>query len=145
MASLNRMNLAEIRWIDIEHRDDERGTLTAIEPPALPFDIKRFFYMHRVPSGQERGGHAHRYTQQCAIAVAGSVTIDATHAGQTRTYVLDDPNRGLYLPPMTWVRVYAFQPLTVALVVCDTIYAPQHVVRDWDEYCRLLRAPSRMA
>ncbi len=132
------MNLADIRWIDIEHRDDDRGTLTALEASALPFDIKRIFYMHRVPDGHERGGHAHRHTQQCVIAAAGSVMIDASDGTRSESYLLDDPNRGLYLPAMTWVRLYAFRPATVALVLCDTAYNAQHVVRDWDEYCHLV-------
>jgi hypothetical protein len=64
---------------------------------------------------------------------------DGTHR---ETFVLDDPNRCLYLPAMTWTRLYGFAPGTVALVLCDTIYEPAHVVRDWDEYQRLLRQPS---
>ena len=54
--------------------------------------------MHRVPQGGERGAHAHRYTQQCLIAVAGAFTVDLSDGAATATYVLDDPNRALYLP-----------------------------------------------
>ena len=77
------MSLIEARWIDIRHNDDARGTLTALEGDELPFPVRRIFYMHRVPQGGERGAHAHRYTQQCLIAVAGAFTVDlsdgATH------------------------------------------------------------------
>ena len=139
------MNLADIRWINIEHCDDDRGTLTALEASALPFDIKRIFYMHRVPPQRDRGGHAHRHTQQGVIAVSGSVRIDASDGVRSETYLLDDPNRCLYLPAMTWVRLYDFQPSTVALVLCDTVYRPQHVVRDWDEYRGLVSASSPSA
>ena len=133
------MTLADVRWIDIDHRDDDRGTLTVLEGARLPFDIKRLFYMHQVPTDHERGGHAHRDTQQFAIAVAGRFAIDVSDVERTETYRLDDPNRGLYLPAMTWMRLHAFQPGTVALVVCNTAYNPRHVVRDWDEYRRLRR------
>ena len=135
------MSLAHARWIDIAHSDDERGTLTALEGAALPFPIKRIFYMHRVPPHHERGAHAHRYTQQCLIAVAGAFAVEVSDATRTDTYVLDDPNRGLYLPVMTWVRLHDFQPATVALVLCDTVYNPAHVVRDRNEYRRLVHAP----
>jgi dTDP-4-dehydrorhamnose 3,5-epimerase-like enzyme len=136
------MSLADIRWIDIDHQDDDRGTLTAIERAALPFEIRRIFYMHRVPSGRERGAHAHRHTQQGVIAVAGAFAIDVSDGTEQATYVMDDPNRCLYLPAMVWVRLHGFTPATVALVLCDTAYNPQHVIRDWDEYRRLLREPS---
>ena len=130
------MTLDDVRWIDIEHNDDARGTLTALEDSALPFRIRRLFYMHRVPAGQERGAHAHRHTHQCVIAVAGRVSLDVADGANAATYVLDDPNRGLYLPAMIWVRLYGFDPGTVALVLCDRPYVPEHVIRDWNEYTR---------
>lgn len=133
------MNLADVRWMPIPHADDDRGTLTAIEASALPFEIERIFYMHRVPAGGERGAHAHRYTQQIVIAASGSLMIDVSDGTRTDAFALDDPNRGLYLPAMAWVRLYGFQPATVALVLCDREYVPQHVVRNWDEYRTLVR------
>jgi hypothetical protein len=133
------MNLAAVRWMPIPHADDDRGTLTAIEEAALPFEIKRIFYMHRVPEGRGRGAHAHRYTQQIVIAVAGSFAMDVSDGLRTETFVLDDPNRALYLPAMTWVRLHGFHPGTVALVLCDRQYVPEHVVRGWDDYCQLVR------
>ena len=133
------MNLAAVRWMPIPHADDDRGTLTAIEASALPFEIKRIFYMHRIPEGGERGAHAHRFTHQIAIAASGSFRMDVSDGEYSETFVLDDPNRGLYLPPMAWVRLYAFAPGTVALVLCDREYVPRHVVRSWDEYLALRR------
>ena len=133
------MSLADARWIDLTHSDDDRGTLTALEGEAIPFPIRRIFYMHRVPARRERGYHAHRYTRQCLIPVAGAFAVEAWDAATTATYHLDDPNRGLYLPVMTWVRLYDFRRQTVALVLCDTVYDPAHVVRDRDEYARLVR------
>jgi len=133
------MKLADVRWMPIPHADDDRGTLTAIESSALPFQIERIFYMHRVPAGGERGAHAHRYTQQIIIAASGSFRMDVSDGTETQTFALDDPNRGLYLPAMTWTHLYAFEPATVALVLCDRAYVPQHVVRSWDDYRELLR------
>src|SRR5687768_6687368 len=121
------MNLAAVRWMPLPHADDDRGTLTALEASALPFEIKRIFYMHRVPEGRERGAHAHRFTKQIVIAVAGSFLIEVSDGVRTETFTLDDPNRGLFLPEMTWVRLHGFRAETVALVLCDRQYAPAHV------------------
>ena len=140
------MSLTEARWIDIRHNDDARGTLTALEGDELPFPVRRIFYMHRVPQGGERGAHAHRYTQQCLIAVAGAFTVDLSDGAATATYVaLDDPNRALYLPVMTWAHLRDFLPGTVALALCDTVYNPAHVVRSWDDYRRLVQEMSPTA
>jgi hypothetical protein len=135
------MSLAQVRWIASALTHDERGSLSAFDDPELPFPIRRFFYMHRVPLGQERGGHAHRDTQQCVVAVAGRFMMDVADGDHTATYVLDDPDRALYVPSMTWVRLYGFETGTVALVICDTKYDPGRVIRDWDHYCRLRRTP----
>ena len=81
------MSLTEARWIDIRHNDDARGTLTALEGDELPFPVRRIFYMHRVPQGGERGAHAHRYNQQCLIAVSGAFTVDLSDGAATATYV----------------------------------------------------------
>ncbi len=139
------MTLADVRWLDITHIDDDRGTLTALENSELPFAIQRIFYMHRVPSGHERGGHAHRHTDQCVIAVAGTVSIDVSDGTRTETFRLDNPNRGLYMPRMIWVRLYEFAPTAVALVLCSTPYNPRHVIRSWDDYRRLVEEPSLTA
>ena len=139
------MNLAAVRWVPIPHTDDDRGSLTVIESASLPFDIKRVFYLHRVPEGSERGAHAHRYTQQILIAQSGSLRIDVSDGMQSESFLLSDPNRGLYLPAMTWVRLYGFAPSTVMLVLCDRAYVREHVVRSWDEYCSLLSASPQTA
>ena len=133
------MNLAAVRWISIPHAADDRGTLTAIEGSTLPFELKRVFYMHGVPCGCERGAHAHRHTQQVVVAAAGSFRMDVSDGAESRTFVLDDPNRGLYLPAMTWLRLYDFVPGTVVLVLCDREYVREHVVRGWDAYRALVR------
>lgn len=131
------MTLADVRWIDFPCHEDERGVLTAVDEGVLPFRIRRFFYMHRVPPGQERGGHAHRYTQQCIVTLAGRVMLDVSDGSRHETYELDDPNRGVYMPEMMWVRLHAFAPGTVALVLCDRPYNPAHVIRDWEQFLAL--------
>ena len=135
------MSLAQVRWIGSALTHDERGSLSAFDEPELPFSMRRFFYMHRVPDGQERGGHAHRDTQQCVLAIAGRFSMDVSDGEDSATFVLDDPDRALYVPAMTWVRLYGFETGTVALVICDTKYDPGRVIRDWDHYCRLRREP----
>ena len=137
------MHSALARWIDIAHHDDDRGSLSVLEERAFPFEVKRIFYMYRVPDGAERGGHAHMYEQQCLVTLAGSFALDVSDGATTETFVLDNPNRALYVPPMRWVRLHRFQPGTVVLVICDTVYDPEHVVSNWDEFRRLTHATSQ--
>lgn len=133
-----------MRWIDLPHVPDERGVLTSIESGRdIPFDVRRVFFMHGVSA--ERGGHAHRLTQQLLLAPAGEFKVDLSDGRESASYRLADPNRGLYLPPMTWVRLYGFAPGAVCLVLADTHYTENGYIRHWDDFLAGVRAGERSA
>jgi hypothetical protein len=129
------MSFSEIRWIDLPHVQDERGVLTSVESGLdIPFDIRRIFFMHALRG--ERGGHAHRVTRQLLLPVAGEFKVHVSDGAESGTYPMADPNRALYLPPMTWVRLYEFTPHAVCLVLADTHYVDDTYIHDWDEFLR---------
>jgi len=129
------MNFNEIHWINFHDNIDERGRLTAIEELThIPFDMKRIFYVHQVTPGTDRGGHAHHDTDQVVTAVHGSLKIDVTDGSKTKTYNLDSPNKGVYVPRMFWIRLYDFQNNGVCLVIASTKYDMKKSYRTWDDY-----------
>lgn len=129
------MSLTEVRWIDLPSATDERGVLTAVEATKdIPFPISRIFYMHSTPAGVERGGHAHRDTCQVVIPIAGRFRMDLSDGTATRSFRLLDKKKGLYVPPMIWVRLYEFSSLAVALVLADTHYDQSRSLRTWSDY-----------
>jgi hypothetical protein len=118
---------------------DARGVLTSIESGRdIPFEVRRVFFMHSV--NNERGGHAHRVTQQLLLSPAGEFRVDLSDGRESVTYRLDDPNRALYLSPMTWIRLYGFVPGTVCLVLADTHYAENGYIRQWEDFLAEVRA-----
>ena len=59
-----------VKWIDFQSLGDERGSLVAVEigmEKAVPFDIKRVYYIYRTAFGESRGFHAHKSLKQVAI------------------------------------------------------------------------------
>jgi hypothetical protein len=133
------MSLSEVRWIDLPSVADSRGVLTSIESCIdVPFEIRRLFFMHGVQG--ERGGHALRLTSQVLLSAAGRFTVDVSDGADSASHTVNDPNRGLYLPPMTWVRLYDFTPGAVCLVVADTHFAESAYLRDWDEFVNTSRS-----
>src|SRR5688572_11202498 len=99
-----KSGLSEVRWIELAAVKDGRGTLTAVEATIhIPFEIRRVFYMHHVTA--DRGGHAHRDTDQVVIGIAGRHVIEVKDDERSLTFVLDDPDRGLYLPRMTFTSL----------------------------------------
>ncbi|HWH69802.1 MAG TPA: FdtA/QdtA family cupin domain-containing protein [Candidatus Sulfotelmatobacter sp.] len=129
------MNWSEVRWLPFQDVLDERGRLTAVEGSAhIPFRIARVFYVHQVCTGQERGGHAHKDTDQVAVAVHGQMKVDLSDGVTTRTFHLNDPGRGLYIPRLLFTRLYDFRPDTVLLVFASTAYDRSRSIRSWEEY-----------
>jgi len=127
-----------IRWIDLPSVADDRGTLTAVESMVnIPFEIRRIFYMHHITG--DRGGHAHRDTDQVVIGISGSHVIEVKDAERHLRFVLDDPDKGLYLPRMTFTSLLEFSPGAVSLVLASTHYDRTRSIRTFDEYLSLLR------
>ncbi len=90
-------------------------------------------------AGVDRGGHAYRETDQVAIAVHGMFKIDVSDGVETKSFGLTRPDRGLYLPRLTWVRLYDFSSGAVCLVLASTHYAKSKSIRTWDEFLTVRR------
>jgi len=129
-------DLQAVRWIDLARRTDHRGTLTIVGHDEIPFSIARIFYVHDIPAGVERGGHAHHVTEQFVIAISGAFTLELTDGREKRSFRLESPDRGVYVPPMIWDRLHDFSGDAVCLVLASTQYAESDYIRDWNEYLR---------
>jgi acetyltransferase-like isoleucine patch superfamily enzyme/dTDP-4-dehydrorhamnose 3,5-epimerase-like enzyme len=114
---------------------DIRGSLTAGEfGRGIPFEPKRYFIVHDVPSVETRGEHAHRRCHQFLVCANGSVNVVADDGRQRREYVLDRPDRGLHLPPMVWGIQYKYSADAVLLVFASDYYDPDDYIRDYAEF-----------
>ncbi|MEY4641860.1 MAG: hypothetical protein RLZZ227_1854 [Pseudomonadota bacterium] len=132
--------LDAVRWIDLPAVADSRGTLTAVEAMVdIPFDIRRVFYLHHVVA--DRGGHAHLDTDQVVIGISGRHVIEVRGAARRLRFVLDDPNRGLYLPRMTFTSLLEFSAGAVALVLASTHYDRGRSLRTFEDYLAALQGP----
>jgi dTDP-4-dehydrorhamnose 3,5-epimerase-like enzyme len=132
--------LAAVRLFDAPTMRDSRGALSVIEGGRhIPFAVARIFYMHAMTA--DRGGHAHRDTEQCVIALAGSLRFDLTDGLSQASYVLDDPARCLYLPPMVFLDIRDISPDAVCLVLASTRYDPAGVIRSLPDYLEAAKGP----
>lgn len=125
---------------------DVRGTLVvapSLQEPALPFMAKRVFWITHIPTGAERGGHAHRTCHEALVAVQGSCCITllspsikhnqeevvsnaspegTTMAFEQRDYELSSPDVALHIPPMVWCRLHSFSPDCALLCFASEVY-----------------------
>lgn len=130
--------LSRARWIDLPSSADERGVLTAVEAGIdVPFEIRRVFFLHQVRA--ERGGHAHRDTDQLVVAACGSFEVELFDGDESAAYALDSPARGLYVPRMLLVDLKRFSPGAVCLVLASTHYDMSRSIRSREEFLRAVR------
>ena len=124
-----------VRLIDFPTFADSRGKLSTLEEGgAIPFGIRRVFFMHHMTA--DRGGHAHRDTQQVVLAAHGAFRITVADGLSRAVFVLDAPERGVYLPPMTFITLEDFSPGAVCLVLADTLYDMSRSIRSYSDFLR---------
>ena len=118
---------------------DERGKLVVIEGArAIPFEIKRVFYIYDSDSTVVRGQHANRDSEFVLINVAGSSKVRITDGKEEIIVALDKPMTGVYIPKMIWKDMYDFSEDSVLLALASTHYDGAEYVRDFEEYKKLM-------
>ena len=123
-----------IQIIEIPKIKEPRGNLSIIENDIIPFDIKRVYYLYDVPSGSERGGHAHKNLKQFLIALSGSFDVILKDGIENKTITLNKPNEGLLINPGIWRELNNFSSGSVCLVIASEVYIEDDYIRDFEEF-----------
>lgn len=127
--------LKHCRILDLPKIEDTRGNLTFLEANRhFPFDIERVYYTYDIPSGVERGGHAHKALHELIISVSGSFDVIIRDGVDTRVEHLNRPNQGLYVCPMVWRELANFSSGSVCLVLASARYEEADYFRNFDEF-----------
>lgn len=131
--------LDECKIVNFPKVTDVRGNLSFIEQNnQVPFEIRRVYYLYDVPVGATRGGHAHRELHQVIIALSGSFDVVLDDGYRKRSFFLNRPHYGLYVPPRIWRELENFSSNSVALSLVSEVYEEADYVRDYDTFKRLV-------
>lgn len=123
--------------------EDLRGNLIAAEVGRqIPFNVARFFAIFDVPTTEIRGAHAHKKCHQFLVCVKGSVVVEVNNGLEAFTVILDKPNQGLYLPPLTWGVQRQYSNDAVLIVFASDPYDEDDYIRDFDEFKTLISKSS---
>lgn len=116
---------------------DERGKLVVIEGgQAIPFEIKRVFYIYDSDATVVRGQHANRESEFVLINVGGTSKVKVDNGFETDVIELNKPRMGLYIPTMMWKDMYDFSEDSILLVLASTHYDGNEYIRDYDEFLK---------
>jgi len=120
--------------VDIPSIKDPRGNLAVLENSKLPFEMKRVFYLHDVPSGSQRGGHALKTTFQLLIAISGSFEVILKDGVKQTAVSLNNPTQGILIPTMVWRELRDFSAGAVCLVIASKEYFEKDYFRNWESF-----------
>jgi len=138
------MGIDACKPIELPMVPDRQGDLAFAEGEShVPFPIARVFYVYGVPAGAARGGHAHRTLEQAVFCLTGTMEIVVDDGRRRRSFVLDDPRRGVYLPPMVWHDIGGFEPGTVYLALASAEFDEADYIRDRAEFLGAAQAAVR--
>ena len=124
--------------IHMDKIDAESGLLNVVdnEQTALPFSVKRLFYIYDVPAGESRGAHAHIQCHQLIIAATGAFQVSLFDGTNEKTISLNQPFIGLHIPPGIWAAEIDFSYGSTCLVLASEAYDEYDYIRKMDEYLK---------
>ena len=121
--------------IELPKLQNRAGNITPVtNQEEIPFDIKRVFYIYDIPSGEDRGAHAHKSCHQFLIAASGSFEIELNDGKIKRTIMLNRPYFGLHIPPGIWAAEKGFSSGAICLVLTSHLYDAEDYIRDYSNF-----------
>jgi dTDP-4-dehydrorhamnose 3,5-epimerase-like enzyme len=129
-----RTNVYECSVIELPQISDRAGNITPVTTLEIPFKVKRVYYLYDVPSGETRGGHAHRELQQLIVAASGSFDVVIDDGKIKRTISLNRPKFGLNVKPGIWREISNFSSGSVLLVLASMTYTEDDYFREYKDF-----------
>ncbi len=132
---LNMHTIKDCNLIKIPQVNSEAGRLSVVHGNTdIPFPIKRVYYTYDIPSGAERGGHAHKELFQVVVAVSGSFEVTIDDGDHCKSIFLNKPNEGLLIRPGIWREINNFSSGSVVLVLASDIYKEADYIRNYEAF-----------
>ena len=129
--------IEEVSVVEVPQITTSVGDLAVVDGvEPIPFSPKRVFYLYDVPSGSDRGAHAHKECHQFLVAVSGAFSVEVTDGLNTGVFDLNRPTFGLYVPPGIWAAEGSFSGGAICLVLASHEYDELDYIRDWDQFLR---------
>lgn len=132
---MNSNTVFDCKLIVLPQNHNANGRITAINSDnEVPFEIKRVYYLYDVPSGEDRGGHAHLELQQLIVAASGSFDLIIDDGANKRVIHLNRPFLGVLMPSGIWRELTNFSSGSICLVLASHNYDENDYIRDYNRF-----------
>lgn len=104
----------------------------------IPFEIKRVYYISKVPEGVRRGFHAHKQLKQFLFCPYGRIQLVLENKNGREEIELSDPSIGVVIEKCTWREMLWLQKDSVLCVAASDFYKSEDYIRDYDAFSQYL-------
>jgi hypothetical protein len=130
-----KISVFDCSVIELPKIENRAGNLTSIQNSIeIPFDVKRIFYIYDIPGGKDRGAHSHKECHQFLIAGSGSFDVLLDDGESKKIVTLNQPYKGLHIPPGIWASEVNFSSGSVCLVLASHKYDEKDYIRNYEEF-----------
>ena len=100
----------------------------------IDFEIKRIYYISKVPEGKRRGFHAHKKLKQIMFCPYGQIEIRLDDGKKHREIMLSDPSVAIIIDKPLWREMLWIKRDSVLCVAASDYYDVGDYIRDFSEF-----------
>jgi hypothetical protein len=132
---MKKNSIYDCSIVQLNKIHNRAGNITIVENDNnIPFKVKRIYYLYDIPSGEVRGGHAHKKLFQLIVAASGSFDVLLDDGINKRIIRLNRPDYGLLILPGIWRELFEFSSGSVCLVLASMKYDEEDYLRDYTAF-----------
>jgi len=135
------MNVKNCRKIKLQTiHDGIDGVLTVAESHKnIPFDIARTYYIYDIETKNSiRGKHAHKKLEQVIFCIKGSFELLLDDGQEKETFVLNQPDVGIYMGQKVWHEMLNFSKDCMMLVFASDYYSEDDYLRNYSDFLHFI-------
>lgn len=102
----------------------------------IDFDIKRVYYISKVPEGVRRGFHAHKALKQILFCPYGKIQLILENKDKREEITLGDPSIAVVIDKPIWREMLWLEKNSVLVVGASDYYDESDYIRDYDEFVK---------
>ncbi|MCF0146571.1 MAG: GNAT family N-acetyltransferase [Eubacterium sp.] len=100
----------------------------------IDFEIKRIYFISKVPEGVRRGFHAHKQLKQLLFCPYGKIQLVLENRNGREEITLEDPSVGVVIDQPTWREMLWMEKDSVLCVAASDYYSEDDYIRDYEEF-----------
>lgn len=105
----------------------------------IDFEIKRQYYISKVPEGVRRGFHAHKKLKQLLFCPYGRIQLILENELGREEIELRDPSIGVVIDRPTWREMLWLQKDSVLCVAASEYYEVEDYIRNYEDFKKYIK------